>query len=212
MLSAAKMAGGALLRLHRAAGRDADRTRAGAHPDVPGGLFARARGRVAGLGGGGADRLLRVALTETKINITNAYAGSLAWSNVFARLTHSHPGRVVWLAFNVLIAVMLMAMGVFEALEQVLALYAHLAVAWVGAIVGDLVISKPLGLLAAHHRIPPRVPVRYQPCRLRRDDAGVGGIDAGAPGRVRRDVAAGFDRGGAGAGHRYPAGDRLRYP
>ncbi|QET01561.1 MULTISPECIES: hybrid sensor histidine kinase/response regulator [Cupriavidus] len=87
-----------------------------------------------------------VLVSQTKINITNAYAGSLAWSNVFARLTHSHPGRVVWLAFNVLIAVMLMAMGVFEALEQVLALYAHLAVAWVGAICGDLVLSKPLGL------------------------------------------------------------------
>ncbi|AOY95073.1 hybrid sensor histidine kinase/response regulator [Cupriavidus sp. USMAA2-4] len=87
-----------------------------------------------------------VLVSQTKINITNAYAGSLAWSNVFARLTHSHPGRVVWLAFNVLIALMLMAMGVFEALEQVLALYAHLAVAWVGALFADLVISKPLGL------------------------------------------------------------------
>ncbi len=93
---------------------------------------------------------LLVLVSQTKINITNAYAGSLAWSNVFARLTHSHPGRVVWLAFNVLIAVMLMAMGVFEAMEQVLALYAHLAVAWVGAIFGDLVISKPLGL-SPHH-------------------------------------------------------------
>ncbi len=108
--------------------------------------FARALG--AGWPGWTAVALtgLFVLLSQTKINITNAYAGSLAWSNVFARLTHSHPGRVVWLAFNVLIAVMLMAMGVFEALEQVLALYAHLAVAWVGAIVGDLVISKPLGL------------------------------------------------------------------
>ncbi|AMR82235.1 ATP-binding protein [Cupriavidus nantongensis] len=93
---------------------------------------------------------LFVLVSQTKINITNAYAGSLAWSNVFARLTHSHPGRVVWLAFNVLIAVMLMAMGVFEALEQVLALYAHLAVAWVGALFGDLVISKPLGLSPRH--------------------------------------------------------------
>ncbi len=86
-----------------------------------------------------------VIVSQVKINITNAYAGSLAWSNFFARLTHSHPGRVVWLLFNVLIAVLLMAMGVFEALEHVLALYAHLAVAWVGAIVADLVISKPLG-------------------------------------------------------------------
>ncbi len=87
-----------------------------------------------------------VIVSQIKINVTNAYAGSLAWSNFFARLTHSHPGRVVWLGFNVLIAVMLMAMGVFEALEKVLGLYAHLAVAWVGALVADLVISKPLGL------------------------------------------------------------------
>ena len=47
-------------------------------------------------------------------------AGSLAWSNFFARLTHSHPGRVVWLVFNVLIAVLLMTLGVFEVLQRVL--------------------------------------------------------------------------------------------
>jgi hypothetical protein len=40
-------------------------------------------------------------VSQIKINVTNAYAGSLAWSNFFARLTHSHPGRVVWLVFNV---------------------------------------------------------------------------------------------------------------
>jgi signal transduction histidine kinase/DNA-binding NarL/FixJ family response regulator len=52
----------------------------------------------------------------------------------------------VWLVFNVLIAILLMVMGVFEALDQVLGLYSHLAVAWVGAVVADLVICKPLGL------------------------------------------------------------------
>ncbi len=89
---------------------------------------------------------LFVIVSQLKINVTNAYAGSLAWSNFFARLTHSHPGRVVWLVFNVLIAILLMAMGVFEALEKVLSFYAHLAVAWIGALVADLVLSKPLGL------------------------------------------------------------------
>lgn len=89
---------------------------------------------------------LFVLLSQIKINVTNAYAGSLAWSNFFARLTHSHPGRVVWLMFNVLIAILLMALGVFEALESVLGLYANLAIAWVGALVADLVINKPLGL------------------------------------------------------------------
>jgi len=89
---------------------------------------------------------LFVLISQIKINVTNAYAGSLAWSNFFARLTHSHPGRVVWLVFNVLIAILLMVMGVFEALNQVLGLYAHFAVAWIGSVVASLVISKPLGL------------------------------------------------------------------
>ena len=87
-----------------------------------------------------------IILSQLKINVTNAYAGSLAWSNFFARLTHSHPGRLVWLVFNVLIAVMLMELGVFRALEQVLGLYSNIAISWVGAVVADLVINKPLGL------------------------------------------------------------------
>ncbi len=49
-----------------------------------------------------------VILSQLKINVTNAYAGSIAWSNFFSRLTHSHPGRVVWLVFNVLVALLLM--------------------------------------------------------------------------------------------------------
>jgi signal transduction histidine kinase/purine-cytosine permease-like protein len=87
-----------------------------------------------------------VILSQIKINVTNAYAGSLAWSNFFSRLTHSHPGRVVWLMFNVTIALLLMELGVFTTLEAVLGLYSNVAIAWVGALVADLVINKPLGL------------------------------------------------------------------
>jgi hypothetical protein len=87
-----------------------------------------------------------VVLSQLKINVTNAYAGSIAWSNFFSRLTQSHPGRVVWLVFNVAIALMLMELGVFTGLEHVLGLYSHVAVAWIGALVADLVVNKPLGL------------------------------------------------------------------
>lgn len=87
-----------------------------------------------------------VIISQIKINVTNAYAGSLAWSNFFARLTHSHPGRVVWLVFNVAIATVLALQGVFAGLEKVLAIYSNVAIAWVGALVADLVINKPLGL------------------------------------------------------------------
>jgi signal transduction histidine kinase/CheY-like chemotaxis protein len=87
-----------------------------------------------------------VVLSQLKINVTNAYAGSIAWSNFFSRLTHSHPGRVVWVVFNVVIALMLMELGIYKSLEHTLGLYSHVAVAWVGAIFADLVIDKPLGL------------------------------------------------------------------
>ena len=90
-----------------------------------------------------------VVLSQLKINVTNAYAGSIAWSNFFSRLTHSHPGRVVWLVFNVGVAVLLMEIGVYKALEHTLALYSNVAIAWVGALVADLVINKPLGLRPA---------------------------------------------------------------
>ncbi len=93
-----------------------------------------------------AATALFVVISQLKINVTNAYAGSLAWSNFFARLTHSHPGRVVWMVFNTLIALMLMEMNVFQALGRVLGLYSNIAVAWMMAVVADLVINKPLGL------------------------------------------------------------------
>ncbi|MEO7390730.1 MAG: ATP-binding protein [Ramlibacter sp.] len=93
-----------------------------------------------------AATALFVVISQLKINVTNAYAGSLAWSNFFSRVTHSHPGRVVWVVFNTLIAFMLMEMNVFQALGDVLGLYSNIAIAWMMAVVADLVINKPLGL------------------------------------------------------------------
>ncbi|WP_417669256.1 ATP-binding protein [Roseibium sp.] len=91
-----------------------------------------------------------VIVCQIKINVTNSYAGSIAWSNFFSRLTHSHPGRVVWLVFNVAIALALMELGVYKALERTLGLYSIVAVAWIGALFADLMINKPLGLSPAH--------------------------------------------------------------
>jgi signal transduction histidine kinase/purine-cytosine permease-like protein/DNA-binding LytR/AlgR family response regulator len=93
-----------------------------------------------------AATALFVVISQIKINVTNAYAGSLAWSNFFARLTHSHPGRVVWVVFNTLIALLLMELDVFQALGQILGLYSNIAISWMAAVVADLVINKPLGL------------------------------------------------------------------
>jgi len=87
-----------------------------------------------------------VIISQIKINVTNAYAGSLAWSNFFSRSTHSHPGRVVWMVFNIAIALLLMEFGVFEVLHKVLGFYSNVAVAWIFAVFADLAINKPLKL------------------------------------------------------------------
>ena len=87
-----------------------------------------------------------VLISQVKINVTNAYAGSLAWSNFYSRVTHYHPGRVVWLVFNILISLLLMLLGIFETLQTVLAVYSIVAIAWIGAIFADLVVLKPLGI------------------------------------------------------------------
>ena len=90
--------------------------------------------------------LLFVVTCQMKINTTNAYAGSIAWSNFFSRLTHSHPGRVVWVVFNVALALLLMQLGIYRVIQNILGLYANFAVGWMGALAADLVINKRLGL------------------------------------------------------------------
>jgi len=95
-----------------------------------------------------------VVVCQLKINVTNAYTGSIAWSNFFSRLTHSHPGRVVWLSFNVLLALALMEAGIFRIIQLILTFYSNLAVAWIGALTADLLINKPLGFS------PPRIEFR----------------------------------------------------
>lgn len=87
-----------------------------------------------------------VVVSQLKINVMNAYAGSLAWSNFFSRLTHSHPGRVVWLVFNVAIALLLMQLGIYRLLEASLSVFSIIAMAWLSTISADLFINKPLGL------------------------------------------------------------------
>ena len=45
-----------------------------------------------------------VVISQIKINVTNAYSGSLAWTNSFTRVTKRYPGRLVFVIFNVSVA------------------------------------------------------------------------------------------------------------
>jgi signal transduction histidine kinase/DNA-binding response OmpR family regulator/purine-cytosine permease-like protein len=91
-----------------------------------------------------------VVISQLKINVANAYAGSLAWSNFFSRVTRNHPGRVVWMIFNVSIALLLMELGIYQTIESMLSVYSVIVLAWLSSVVADLVINKPLGISPKH--------------------------------------------------------------
>src|SRR5262245_3824636 len=76
-------------------------------------------------------------------------------SNFYSRVTHYHPGRVVWLVFNILISLLLMLLGIFETLEIVLTVYSNVAIAWIGAIFADLVVLIPLAISPSFIEVQP---------------------------------------------------------
>ena len=86
--------------------------------------------------------LILVVVAQVKINVTNAYSGSLAWSNVYTRVTKSYPGRSVFMYFNLAIAFGLMLMDVFSLISLVLSLYANVVMAWLVTIAVDIVVNK----------------------------------------------------------------------
>ncbi|MET3983141.1 hypothetical protein [Streptomyces sp. PvR034] len=89
---------------------------------------------------------LFVIVSQVKINVTNAYSGSLSWSNFFSRITHRHPGRVWYIFLNLAIALTLMELDMFAMLGKLLGFYSNVGIAWIAAVAADLVINKRLGL------------------------------------------------------------------
>ncbi|WP_353808940.1 purine-cytosine permease family protein [Agromyces sp. SYSU T00194] len=96
--------------------------------------------------------LILIVIAQVKINVTNAYSGSLAWSNVYTRVKKRYPGRTVFVLFNLVIALGLMLLGVFSLISVVLSLYANVVMAWLVTISADIVVNKHL------LRISPRFP------------------------------------------------------
>jgi purine-cytosine permease-like protein len=96
--------------------------------------------------------LILIVIAQIKINVTNAYSGSLAWSNVYTRVRKRYPGRAIFVAFNLAIALALMLMDVFSLISFVLSLYANVVMAWLVTISADIAINKRL------LKISPRYP------------------------------------------------------
>jgi purine-cytosine permease-like protein len=88
--------------------------------------------------------LILIVVAQVKINVTNAYSGSLAWSNVYTRVKKRYPGRTVFVIFNLVIALALMLLDVFSLISFVLSLYANVVMAWLVTISADIVVNKHL--------------------------------------------------------------------
>jgi purine-cytosine permease-like protein len=88
--------------------------------------------------------VILVVLSQVKINVTNAYSGSLAWTNSFTRITKHYPGRVVFLGVNLTIALILMEANMFDFLNTILGFYSNCGMAWVVAVASDIVFNKYL--------------------------------------------------------------------
>jgi purine-cytosine permease-like protein len=88
--------------------------------------------------------VILVVISQVKINATNAYSGSLAWTNSFTRVTKHYPGRLVFVGFNLVVALTLMEANMFSKLNSFLGFYSNCAVAWVTVVASDIVINKYL--------------------------------------------------------------------
>ncbi|ANZ40901.1 allantoin permease [Lentzea guizhouensis] len=86
--------------------------------------------------------LVLVVLSQVKINVTNAYSGSLAWTNSFTRVTKRYPGRLVFVCVNLAIALVLMEADMFSFLNKILSFYSNCAMAWVVTVATDIAINK----------------------------------------------------------------------
>ncbi|MBT80552.1 MAG: hypothetical protein CL587_09205 [Alteromonadaceae bacterium] len=86
--------------------------------------------------------VILVVISQIKINVTNAYSGSLAWTNSFTRVTKHYPGRMVFVLFNLSIALLLMEMNMFDFLNNILGFYANCGIAWIVTVATDIAINK----------------------------------------------------------------------
>ena len=85
-----------------------------------------------------------VVVSQIKINVTNAYSGSLAWTNAYTRITKSYPGRTLFVILNLGISLALMEFNMFSILNFVLGFYSNLAIAWIFTVAADIAINKSL--------------------------------------------------------------------
>jgi purine-cytosine permease-like protein len=94
---------------------------------------------VALLGGWG---VLCVLLSQTRINMINAYSGSLSLSNFGLRLLQVRPGRQTWMTLMVVVSTLLALTNIYQHLLGVLSFEAVFVMAWVSTLIAYIVSGE----------------------------------------------------------------------
>jgi len=85
-----------------------------------------------------------VIITQLRINVSNVYSGSLAYTNFFCRVFHYTPGRHYWVVLTAVLGTLLMFGGIFTHLLTVLTFEGVFVTAWIMAIISDIAINKSI--------------------------------------------------------------------
>ena len=88
--------------------------------------------------------VILVIISQIKINVTNAYSGSLSWTSAYTRIRKHYPGRIVFVLVNLAIALALMEGDMFSVLGNILGFYSNFAIAWVIVVSTDIAVNKYL--------------------------------------------------------------------
>jgi purine-cytosine permease-like protein len=86
--------------------------------------------------------VILVVISQIKINVTNAYSGSLHGQGAYTRISKHYPGRIVFVMVNLAIALALMEGNMFAVLGKILGFYSNFAIAWVVVVATDISINK----------------------------------------------------------------------
>lgn len=89
----------------------------------------------------GVAGFILIIITQLRINLINAYSGSLSLANFFSRLRFI-PGRTVWALLMVVVGTGAMFGNILGNLATVLTFEGVFLAAWIGVIFADLVIVR----------------------------------------------------------------------
>jgi hypothetical protein len=138
-----------------------------------------------------AATALFVVVSQLKINVTNAYAGSLAWSNFFAGSRTATRGA--WCGWcSTPDRADADGAGRLQALGGCWACTANIAISWMMAVVADLVINKPLGLSPRGIEFKRAHLYDINPVGVGAMGIGLGAVGAGLPRRLFGPMAQAF--------------------